>query len=98
MGIALLTPAFLQDAEDDNIKALIYMSYVRGVAEDSNVVVMCIVEKFNCVMGVMAIHNKDSYLAPCFCSGRLVEVFNSCMPNLTIGPSLLRVPHSVEIR
>jgi len=56
----LLRPALFEDAEDDNIKTLIYMGGVGWIAENMDAVLSGIVKELKGVVGVMAIDNKEA--------------------------------------
>lgn len=54
----LLRPVPLQDTEYDDIKALVYVGGVCGIAEDMNSLSAGIVKKLKRVVGVVTVNNQ----------------------------------------
>lgn len=72
-----------------NIECLIYMSAVRWVADDNDLVCTSIFEVATSVMRVMAIYKEKLVMTIGFGLGLLVEVLNSI--DLPTNPALLLI-------
>lgn len=89
-----ITPGTLQDTEDYDVKPLIDMCRMGRITEHDDIVVLCIFQKPERVVGTMAIYDEKSSAPPCFGLGLYIPVFKPRHANLTRCVALLLVARS----